>query len=337
MTDAATGLLFPGGSNQWLRIGFHEHEPKERFGVSYAYKREGMVEGTLTCYVYNLGLTDIPDGADSDRVRIEMYDTIRSVPAVWAPQGATVTELWPVSAIRTQGDNRLVAYLGAHLITQGDTANVSLSVVSAYKGSFFKLRYTFPGRDLQAAIDDLTGFVYLLCKANGVELPQLNLVKEPMKIAGMKNVAISFNDRRLPQTTAGAFWTAYGVMRLKYREDNGLPLPEKGDVRPSFEEEVFARSQAVKVYNEVLARDPGCADSYWSTLAAVEAQGFMKAYVWTHHHRYDWPDKSQPRDLAKFRKWQKKNLKKHVPQTPVILEMQEEAGEKVQARQEFLE
>ncbi|MBK8857360.1 MAG: hypothetical protein IPN11_06625, partial [Opitutaceae bacterium] len=87
----------------------------------------------------------------------------------------------------------------------GDTANVSLSVVSAYKGSFFKLRYTFPGRDLQAAIDDLTGFVYLLCKANGVELPQLNLVKEPMKIAGMKNVAISFNDRRLPQTTTSAF------------------------------------------------------------------------------------------------------------------------------------
>ncbi|MBK8857361.1 MAG: hypothetical protein IPN11_06630 [Opitutaceae bacterium] len=112
-------------------------------------------------------------------------------------------------------------------------------------------------------------------------------------------------------------------------------MPEKGDVRPSFEEEVFARSQAVKVYNEVLARDPGCADSYWSTLAAVEAQGFMKAYVWTHHHRYDWPDKSQPRDLAKFRKWQKKNLKKHVPQTPVILEMQEEAGEKVRTKQGF--
>jgi hypothetical protein len=201
LTDAATGLLFPGGSNQWLRIGFHEHEPKERFGVSYAYKREGMMDGTLTCYVYNLGLTDIPDGADSDRVRIEMLDTFRSVPSVWMPQGATVTDLWPISAIRTQGDNRLVAYFGAHLITQGDTANVSLSVVSAYKGSFIKLRYTFPGRDLQAAIDDLTGFVYLLFKANGGELPQLNLVKEPMKIAGMKNVAISFNDRRLPQTT----------------------------------------------------------------------------------------------------------------------------------------
>jgi len=323
VTDTATGLIFPGGSNQWLRVAYREHEPRELYGVSYAYMREGMTHGTLTCYVYNLGLGDIPDGADSERVRLEMQNSFQGVPQVWVQQGAAVAELWPVSAVRTKADNRLFAYLGAHIIGHNGEANISLTVLTAYHGQFLKLRYTFPGNDLQAAIDDLTGFVYHLYQANGRDMPELTLTKEPMTIAGQRNVAISFDDRRLPGTKAGKVWIAYGVMRLKYREDNQIPLPAVGDVRPGFAEEVFARSQAVKVYLDLKGSDPGWTDGYWEALRTVEAAGYMAAYVWTHHHRHDWPHSEKPAELAKFRKWQKKKLKKHLPESHVILQMQE--------------
>ena len=323
LKDEATGLSFPGSPGPWLRVGFREFEPKAQYGVSYTYQREGREQGVLTCYVFNLGFTDIPDGADSDRVRQEMLNTFNGVTQLWNQQGATVSEIMPIGALRTQAGNVLFAYVGAHHIQHQGTANISISLVSAYRGHFLKLRYTFPGNDLQAAVDDATEFVDLLFKANGHVLPALTVVKEPLRIAGVRNVAISFIDRRLPSTPVGTLWIAYATMRLKYRGDHGLALPESGDIRPTFAEEVFARSEAVKIYDEVVATDPTAADAYWDALAKVAANGFMPAYVWTHHKRFDWPESEQPQDLAKFVKWQKKNLKKHVPDTAVVLQMQD--------------
>lgn len=314
LTDAATGIIFPGSPGRWLRVDYHEYDPKELYGVSYGYKLEGSLEGVVTCYIYSKGLKTIPAGADSDLVRDEILGAMQGVVDAWAQRGGEVTELLPISAVRTKTDNRLLAVLGAQRIRHQGTTSVSLTVLTSYKDQFLKIRHTFPGEDLEVALNNLGEFVRLLFTANAAVFPEVNLSSEPVALPARSRVAISI-DPADEAVESGAVWVAYAIIRLQYRTENNLPLPPRGEILPGFVEEITGRTQALNVYRELKEKNPGLMDRYWEDLLKVEAAGFIAPYVWANHRHPHWPKSERPADLDKFQKWRKKNLKGHKPQT----------------------
>jgi hypothetical protein len=110
--------------------------------------------------------------------------------------------------------------------------------------------------------------------------------------------------------TAMPAWLFYLGARETYRKEHHLSLPRSGEIVPSFDEEVTARTMALQMYVVLGSRDP-----YWETLTQVSAKAFLPAYVWTFHHRPEWPDKDRPKNLGAFEKWARSALKNHKPQT----------------------
>jgi hypothetical protein len=93
-----------------------------------------------------------------------------------------------------------------------------------------------------------------------------------------------------------------------------LPPPSSGEIVPSFDEEVFARSLAARVYREH-AGEKDSYDAYFADLAKVESKSFMREYVWTYLHRPEWRSSEHPAKLTAFQNWSRTNLKNHTPQT----------------------
>jgi hypothetical protein len=114
-------------------------------------------------------------------------------------------------------------------------------------------------------------------------------------------------------------WLAYAGARKAYIAEHHSPLPRSGDIQPSFDEEVSARRVAIGLYQVLRETAKTAQDPYWETLAKVEAQGFLKAYVWKYHHRPNWPAKSKPSNSAAFENWRRTALANHSPQTCMLL------------------
>jgi hypothetical protein len=99
--------------------------------------------------------------------------------------------------------------------------------------------------------------------------------------------------------------------RAAYREKHKLSSPSSGEIIPTFDEEVEARSMATLVLG--LSNSRG--GSYWDAIAKVGGAGFLKEYVWTYFRRPNWPAKQVPKNLAAFEKWRSINLRNHKPET----------------------
>lgn len=137
-------------------------------------------------------------------------------------------------------------------------------------------------------------------------------------------------DANLPDKRSSAMWMAYAVMRAEYRTKNQVPLPNIGEVVPSYEEEVAGRSQTVQVYREIKQNEPGWTDPYWEALQKVEETGFMPEYVWTFHRQPNWPDSEMPKNLSSFKKWMEESLPSHKPDTRGGLYVKEVANQSPQ-------
>lgn len=106
-------------------------------------------------------------------------------------------------------------------------------------------------------------------------------------------------------------WLAYLGARSTYREQHKVRSGAKGEIRPSFNEEVEARQMALMM-TSLTGSKPG---GYWSAVARVAQAGFMKEYVWTYLRQPDWPESQRPPRLAAFQAWARTNLKNHKAET----------------------
>lgn len=118
-----------------------------------------------------------------------------------------------------------------------------------------------------------------------------------------------------PNRNSAMIWLGYLVSRTAFHEEHHLPIPDSGEIVPSFGEEVHARTTAARGYRELKAKDPKIKDMYWETLSEVERRGFMAAYVWTFLRRKEWPSSVRPSGMAAFNDWKQHALSKHVAQT----------------------
>jgi hypothetical protein len=136
---------------------------------------------------------------------------------------------------------------------------------------------------------------------------------------GAPAVVVRFDPDK-PNPNSATIWLGYLVSRVAFREKHHLPMPASGEIIPSFEEEVDARSSASQIYRELKAKDAKMKDAYWETISEIHRRGFMAAYVWTFHHRTEWRTAARPSNLAAFNNWKLRALPKHTPQTYGSLE-----------------
>ncbi len=144
-------------------------------------------------------------------------------------------------------------------------------------------------------------FLFAICA------PDTSSAKEP-------NIAIEIDPARAGEQ-AMPMWLGYLLGRQAYRIKNKLPIPPSGEIVPSFEEEVTARSGAVQIYQELKAKEKNLKDPYWETLSQIQSKGYMSAYVWTYLKRPEWSANHPPAGLTEFQTWSRANLKNHKAQT----------------------
>jgi len=118
-----------------------------------------------------------------------------------------------------------------------------------------------------------------------------------------------------PNTKSATIWLGYLMARTVFHEKHGLPMPVSGEIIPTFEEEVDARTAASQIYRELKEKDAKLKDPYWETLLEVRGHGFMGAYVWTFLRRKQWPAMARPANLAAFEEWKRRALPNHKVQT----------------------
>jgi len=109
----------------------------------------------------------------------------------------------------------------------------------------------------------------------------------------------------------GAVWLAYLMDRADYVWKHRAEYPQRaGPISASFEEEVEARTIAAKVYGELRAQDSGLEVSYFDDLAAVQAAGFMREYVWEYLRSPSWKQPASLK-LETFKAWRSAHLANH--------------------------
>jgi hypothetical protein len=148
-------LVFPADISRWALTDRRVYEPAA-LGVSYSYKSKLARLGAITCYVYDRGATGIPTGGGSTLAQQEIRDTVQAVIMGAQQRGATAEALMPVSDIRGS-DGAVLGLIAAHRLVEQGVTNISISAVTGYRGQFLKIRFTFPGNDLDAALTGLGG------------------------------------------------------------------------------------------------------------------------------------------------------------------------------------
>lgn len=108
-------------------------------------------------------------------------------------------------------------------------------------------------------------------------------------------------------------WVSYSLARSTCQLQIGGDNPARAS---SFECELTARRLLLQTWSEQHAKAPESKDVYLDDLAEVEAAGYLDEYVARFLEKSHWrmPDDLEARA---FRKWQRKNLRSHVPQTRI--------------------
>lgn len=109
-----------------------------------------------------------------------------------------------------------------------------------------------------------------------------------------------------------AIWFSYAMARQVFATlHEGVHPDVPGVVIPTFEEELFARGSALKVYAELRAKDPKVDIAYFNDLTRVAASSFLREYAWTYLHWATWGQPPADLKLAAFDEWRKTNLADH--------------------------
>jgi len=124
------------------------------------------------------------------------------------------------------------------------------------------------------------------------------------------DVAVNFQ----PDGTKGynAAWLGYILARAHFVDEHHSLYPQApGLIIPTFIEELSARTDSVKIYRELLAKDRTLDVPYFDELVRVDDNAFMSEYVWTFLHQPTWMTPPSNLRLGAFDSWRKVNLPDH--------------------------
>jgi len=273
-----------------------------RLGRSFGYGVSGI---SLTIYVYNYGLSGIPDGPDSVSA-CEQFERARHE----IENGGNYQNV----VLRGQSTRRMADRANAPLVREAHYEldrngihAVSVLWLTAADGHFVKLRLSLRGEVADELEDARQQILVELAEA---------FAARPARPAGTvaappPESSIEVDPGNDPAEVQ--LWAAYASELLKAARETPAVLPPCGGaLRPNFATELAARGGALREYLARDTRPPG----YFAELARIEAGGFLDEYVWYYLRAVE-TEKSAPAglDLAAFEVFRQRELATHVVRT----------------------
>lgn len=142
------------------------------------------------------------------------------------------------------------------------------------------------------------------------------LAARPVATAPQRQLTITVLWDDAMTTRESGLWIGYLFARMEFVSRNGeLYNRVPGVITPIFDEEVFARGEAAKIYRELRAKGSGSDSAYFNDLEKVDRAGFMREYVWQYLHRDAWGPAPATLRSGDFERWARSNLGQHVVET----------------------
>jgi hypothetical protein len=111
-------------------------------------------------------------------------------------------------------------------------------------------------------------------------------------------------------------WIGYLFARMEFVSRNGGRYTRvPGVITPIYDEEVFARGEAAKMYRALRSQGKGTDSPYFNDLDKIDAAGFMREYVWQYLRRDSWGAAPDTLRGSEFERWARVNLTGHTPET----------------------
>ena len=299
---AQTVTLLPSPLELPARIGPLGHDgaphhfPDKRLGSAYQYEGNGQ---TLTVYVYDLGLDNIPDGSDSLETCSQFEEAKAGV--LQANYAGTVLKSEQRVRLSPPAELPLAREAVFEFSLDGRPAHSYVWITGA-ANRFMKLRFTADaslGSELAA-----TRRAILTAFGKSVERFRQEAAPASTEAPGKDGTRMLINSTDVSESdmTAGMIYLAT-LSALAEKNPESIP-PCGGRLVPTYEMELAA-------FQSMLVMQAASPDSTaGKKLAAIEKAGFLGEFVWTERHRDAWGD--QPPDdlkLSSYKKWRKKNLK----------------------------
>jgi hypothetical protein len=275
-----------------------------RLGRSFGYGASGI---SLTIYVYDFGLRDIPDGPDSLAVCEQFERAKQEIQSGGNYQNVVLRR----QVTRRMGDvaNALQAREAQYEFDRNGIHAVSLLWVTAADGYFVKLRLSLR-QEVADELDDARAQILSTLAEAFAARP----VRPVTSTAGTEpETSIVIEPGSDP--SEAALWFSYvnELLHDSLETPDRLP-PCGGTLVPGYAAELDARRSALREYRLRDAAEQG--SEYFAELARVESAGLLEEYVW--YYLRDASNDSAPPaelDLAAFEKYRAENLSAHVVRT----------------------
>ena len=280
-----------------------------RLGRSFGYGVSGI---SLTIYVYDYGLTDIPDGPDSVPA-CEQFERAKHEIAYGGNYQNVVLREQSTRRMRVGGAVAPLVREAHYELDRNGIHAVSILWLTAADGYFVKLRLSLRG-EVADELNDARDQILVELADAFAERPAR---PASATTASQPESSIEVDPGNDP--AEAQLWVTYASELLKAsREAPGGMPPCGGPLRPTFTTELAARGGALREYLARETRPPG----YFAQLASIEAAGFFDEYVWYYLRDVE-IDKTPPAglDLAAFEVFRQQELATHVVKTSARVKM----------------
>ena len=268
-----------------------------RLGVGYQYNGAGLA---LTIYVYDGGITDIPDGGDTiascqqfEQSKSEIQSAGYANVVLKSQQ---LVRLLPPDAAPVAREAVLELERGGHPV-------ISYLWMTGFDKNFIKLRFSLDAAlrdevsEARRAVLDALGAAM---KPHLAPVPVASEAGKEEKPGTSINLSLGADDDDME---AGIMYT----MLLATVADQGPEMSPVcgGPLVPSFDTEVG-------IFRAMIAMNGEKAESKFSRqLVDAESAGMLEEFVWSDLHREEW-GKAAPDGLTlgEYKSWKKKHLKR---------------------------
>src|SRR5262245_48035016 len=268
-----------------------------RLGRSFGYGTSGI---SLTIYVYDYGLSNVPDGPDSVDA-CEQFERAKYEIEFGGNYQNVVLREQSTRRMKS-GANAPLAREAHYDLDRNGIHAVSMLWVTAADGYFVKLRLSLRG-EVADELDDAREQILAVIADAFATRPA-----RPAPAATQPDSSIEIDPGN--DAAEAQLWVAYASGLLKAaREAPGTLPPCGGALTSRFATELAARREALREYRSRDPRPPG----YFAELARVEDAGFLDEYVW--YYLRDAATETTPPaglDLAGFEGFRQRELATHV-------------------------
>jgi len=267
----------------------------EQPALGYAYQYLGR-SLSLTIYVYDLGVADIPDGGDTnvtcEQFEQAKYDVTRAGYANTVLKSEQLVRLAPP-------DDALLAREALFEFEREGHPTISYLWLTGVAKNFVKLRFSLDSNLRDETAEARRAVLTALGEAIK---PHLQKVVEPEE-KSVAATAINLSGGKGDEMATSLMYLLL-LSGLVDKSPAEGPLCG-GEFEPPFDAELT-------VYKTLVSSEGLSGDSrLGKKLASAAEAGFLEELIWSERHRKSWGD-SPPEglDLAGYGPWKKKNLKR---------------------------